>query len=104
MLDKLTIDLFTPVIGQKFKVTIPDGTQVDFILEDAEELPVGRRRRNAPELRRKPFSLFFTGPGPLLPQAMYPMQHEVLGDEPAHIFIVPLAEVDGGYEYEAVFT
>jgi hypothetical protein len=35
---------------------------------------------------------------------MYPIRHEVLGAEPVAIFIVPLGEVDGGYEYEAVFT
>ena len=103
MLDELTLEVFEPVIGQKFEVTLPDSEIVNFELVDVEELPTGRRRRNAPAPRRKPFSLFFTGPV-LLPQSMYPIRHEVLGAEPVQIFIVPVGEADGGYEYEAVFT
>lgn len=103
MLDKLTLEVFEPVIGDTFEVTLPDSDTVSFQLTDVEELPMGRQRRNAPKPRRKPFSVFFTGPI-LLPQAMYPIRHAVLGDEPVAIFIVPINEVDGGYEYEAVFT
>jgi len=103
MLDQLTLDAFEPVIGQKFEVTLPDSEIVNFELVDVEELPTGRRRRNAPALRRKPFSIFFNGPV-LVPQSMYPIRHEVLGAEPVQIFIVPVGEADGGYEYEAVFT
>ena len=103
MLDQLTLDVFEPVIGQKFEVTLPDSEIVNFELVDVEELPTGRRRRNAPALRRKPFSIFFLAPV-LVPQSMYPIRHEVLGEEPVPIFIVPVGEADGGYEYEAVFT
>lgn len=103
MLDTLTLDTFEPLIGQKFKITLSDSQVVDFELVDVEELPIGRRRRNAPELKRKPFSLFFVGE-PRLEQAMYPMAHQVFGDEPLSIFIVPVAKVEGGFEYEAVFT
>jgi hypothetical protein len=104
MLDKVTLDNFEPLIGQKFTVTRPGEEPVDFELVDVEELPVGRRRRNAPELKRKPFSIFFTAPL-LLPQATYLMRHDLFGAEPVQIFIVPIGEVKGGgYEYEAVFT
>ncbi|HYI11938.1 MAG TPA: hypothetical protein VEK57_22980 [Thermoanaerobaculia bacterium] len=103
MLDKVTVETFEPLIGQKFKLTLPDAQVLELELVDVEELPTGRRRRNAPEPRRKPFSIFFTGQ-PLLPQAIYPLQHDALGAEPLTIFIVPVGEVEGGYEYEAVFT
>lgn len=103
MLDKVTLETFEPLIGQTFKLHLPDATVVDVRLTDVEELPTGARRRRAPEPKRKPFSLFFTG-APRLEQAMYPIQHEALGTEPVAIFIVPVAEVDGGFEYEAVFT
>jgi hypothetical protein len=103
MLETLTLESFEPLIGQQFKLTMPDNQQLEFKLVDVEELPTGRRRRNAPEPRRKPFSIFFIGQ-PLLPQAIYPMQHDAFGPEPLTIFIVPLGEAEGGYEYEAVFT
>lgn len=104
MLDKVTLETFEPLIGQTFKLHLPDATVVDVRLSDVEELPTGtRKRRNAPEPKRKPFSLFFTAE-PRLSQAMYPVEHEVLGPEPVGIFLVPIAEVDGGFEYEAVFT
>jgi hypothetical protein len=103
MLDKVTLETFEPLIGQTFKLHLPDATVVDVKLTDVEELPTGTRRRRAPEPKRKPFSLFFVA-APRLDQAMYPLRHEALGSEPVSIFIVPVAEVDGGFEYEAVFT
>ena len=104
MLDQLTHETFEPLIGQKFRVTLPDSNVIEMELVDVEELPTGtRRRRHTPEFKRKPFSLFFKG-AERLGQSMYPMQHEVLGEEPQSIFIVPVAEVEGGYEYEAIFT
>ena len=103
MLDQMTREMFEPLIGQKFQVTLPDSQVVDFELIDVEELPVGRRRRNAPTPRRMPFSLFFQA-APRLEQAMYPMRHELFGGEQQEIFIVPVGQLEGGYEYEAVFT
>jgi hypothetical protein len=103
MLETLTHESFEPLIGQAFKLTLPDAQVLEFKLSDVEELPIGRRRRNAPELKRKPFSIFFIGRA-LLPQAIYPMHHDALGTEPLEIFIVPLGEAEDGYEYEAVFT
>lgn len=104
MLDTFTFDMFEPLIGQKFQLTLPDSQVIDVELVDVEELPTGRKRRNAPEsTRRKPFSLFFRGQ-PLLPQAMYPILHERIGPEPVQIFIVPVGQVEAGYEYEAIFT
>ena len=107
MLDTVTREQFEGLIGQNFRLTGPDGQTFDFALLDVAELPAPRRvgRRPVPEaVRRTPFSLFFTA-SPLLPQATYPMQHEVLGAEPQPVFIVPIGEAEGGgYEYEAVFT
>lgn len=102
MLDKLTHEMLEPLIGETFILTLDGSEQLELKLIEVEELPIGRRRRNAPELRRKPFSLFFTA-ALRLPQAMYPITHPILGGT-EEIFIVPVGEVDGGYEYEAVFT
>jgi hypothetical protein len=105
MLETLTYEMFEPLIGQTFTLTNADQT-LAFELTDVEPLPVPRRRsrETATPPKRAPFSLFFLGE-PLLPQAMYPIQHDAFGSEPLTIFIVPVREVAGrGYEYEAVFT
>jgi hypothetical protein len=102
MLDKLTHEMFEPHIGETFVLTLDASESIDLKLVDVEEIPTGRRRRNAPEPKRRPFSIFFTAQ-PRLSQAMYPITHPVLGGT-QEIFIVPVGEVDGGYEYEAVFT
>ena len=101
MLDKITHEMFEPLIGQKFKLTA--GETFEFELVDVEPLPVGRRSRRAAAPRRPSFSIFFVGK-PLLPQATYPMQHDAFGSEPMNIFIVPVGQVENGYEYEAVFN
>lgn len=105
MLETLTKETFEPLIGSVFKLTGPEGEIIDFTVVDVEDLPAGGRRRRGKRLKREPFSVFFTGL-PLLPQAMYPMQHEAFGPEPVQIFIVPVGENEEGegYEYEAVFT
>jgi len=104
MLETLTRESFEPLIGQKFKLSLEDARTFDLELTDVEALPVaGRGRRSGPPPKREPFSLFFTGE-PLLPQAMYPLQHDAFGKEPLKIFIVPVGKKESGYEYEAVFT
>lgn len=105
MLEKLTHEMFEPLVGQTFTLTNAEQTFA-FELTDVEQFPVPRRRsrQTAAPTRRAPFSLFFVGE-PLLPQAMYPLQHNAFGSEPMSIFIVPVGEAEGGgYEYEAVFT
>jgi len=105
VLDKLTRHSFEPLIGQKFRLSVPDSATIDLELVEVELLPAGRRSRRAGQApRREPFSLFFTAAS-LLPQAMYPIQHDAFGSDPLPIFIVPIGKADGGgYEYEAVFT
>lgn len=105
MLETLTHEMFEPLIGQTFTLTNADQSFA-FALTDVEPLPTQRRRsrQTAAPPRRAPFSLFFVGE-PLLPQAMYPLQHDAFGSDPMTIFIVPVGEAEGGgYEYEAVFT
>lgn len=104
MLEKLTLENFEPLIGQKFTLSPPDGEPLDLELLDVEELPTGRRRRRQAEVpKRTPFSLFFKGLT-LVPQGMYPMQHDLFGSDAPNIFIVPVGQIEGGYEYEAIFT
>ena len=48
------------------------------------------------------FSLFFYGPGNRLPQGIYPVEHEAMGA--FELFLVPVGQSEGGYQYEAVFN
>jgi hypothetical protein len=53
--------------------------------------------------RRRPFSLVFRGPqAPPLAQAIYPLEHPVLGR--LEIFLVPVGPEGDGMGYEAVFS
>lgn len=49
------------------------------------------------------FSVFFDGPStPRLVQAIYPLTHEKMGQ--FDLFLVPIAQIDEGFRYEAVFN
>ena len=49
------------------------------------------------------FSLYFDGPGnAMLPQAIYRMRHEAMGE--FDIFLVPIRGDEKGFRYEAVFN
>lgn len=52
---------------------------------------------------RQPFTLQFHGPAePVLPDATYHLQHEVLGG--LEVFLVPIGPDAAGMRYEAIFT
>lgn len=49
------------------------------------------------------FALLFQGPAePGLAQATYQVSHAAIGTQ--HLFLVPVAKTEEGYQYEAVFT
>jgi len=49
------------------------------------------------------FSVFFEGPGsPRLPQRLYSLEHEEMGE--FEIFLVPISGNEKGFRYEAVFN
>ena len=90
----LTLDHFAPLVGDAF--SIADPAQVELELAEASsvgEWPGGR----------EPFRLHFRGPrDPILPQAIYRLEHADLG--PLEIFIVPIARDAESTTYEAIFT
>lgn len=92
MLEDLTIDDFRPLRGERFRITPDDAPAFEVELVEVTEIP---REPGG----RAPFSLVFQGgPNPPLPQRIYRMEHEKLGE--LDIFLVPIA-VD---QYQAVFT
>jgi len=48
------------------------------------------------------FSVFFEGPGDILRQGLYPLEHEQMGK--FEIFLVPISQNERGFRYEAVFN
>ena len=92
MLEDLTIDDFRPLLNDRFRIA-PDGAEpFEVELVEATEIP---REPGG----RAPFSLVFRGgPNPPLPQSIYRVEHEKLGE--LDLFVVPIA-VD---RYEAIFT
>ncbi|HEY1796189.1 MAG TPA: hypothetical protein VGG57_08715 [Stellaceae bacterium] len=68
-------------------------------LEEATLLP----SRSAIPDSRPPFSLIFIGPGDaVLPQQLYRLTHEEIGE--IIIFLVPVGRDDHGILYQAIFN
>jgi hypothetical protein len=93
----LTLDLFTPLVGEPFVIRAADG-QIDAELVEAAAAPDPAM----PDAPRTPFKITFRGPAaPMLQQGIHEVSHHALG--PAEIFLVPIARDAAGAEYEAVF-
>ncbi len=92
----LTIDDFTPCLGQVFRLS-HEGEAVELVLQAAD--PTG-----VPGLQggRAGFSLVFLGSGTrVLSQRIYRLEHPALGI--LEIFLGPLGREEGQVRYEAVF-
>jgi hypothetical protein len=99
MLETLTLDVFSPLVGETFQVHVQPEQTVAFELVEARSLSPG----NASPRPHPPFVLTFKGPARLLlPQQIYRVEHQAIG---AHeIFIVPLGPGNGGMLYEVIFN
>jgi hypothetical protein len=92
MLDALTPEDFRPLLHDRFRIAPDDAPALEVELVEVTEIP---REPGG----RVPFSLVFRGgPNPPLPQRIYRVEHEKLGE--LEIFLVPIA----ADQYEAVFT
>ena len=91
-----TVETFRPHIGERFRVTLESGQELDLELVEVTAGSAGGAGL------RPPFSILFTGQlDPLLPQKTYSFQHEELGS--FDLFIVPIGQDEAGTQYEAVF-
>ena len=98
----LTFDLFDGRVGESFEVSADGVPAVAMELAQATEGsepggtgPHGEERRQ--------FSLVFRGPAePVLPQAIYRVDHAELGE--LELFLVPIGRVADGMGYEAAFA
>jgi hypothetical protein len=92
MLDTLTLEDFRPLLHDRFRIAPDDAPAFEVELVEVTGIP---REPGG----RAPFSLVFRGgPNPPLPQRIYRVEHEKLGE--LDVFLVPIA-VD---QYQAVFT
>lgn len=96
MLDKLRQEDFARHVDDTFLLRPPAGEPLEVRL--IETAGVGGTPAD-----RDPFSVVFRGPAePLLPQAIYRLEHDRLGT--LDLFLVPLGPSADGMSYEAVFT
>lgn len=96
MLDLLTVERLTPLVGHTFTLRAADG-------EIEAELETVSPGAPAAESTRTPFSIVFLGPvAPALQQGIHEIEHPALGA--VAIFLVPIARDGDGSRYEAVFS
>lgn len=105
-LEELTAADFRDVKGTRFKLTTESrepGSPVSLEFELADVTEAGA---NLPAPFRRPFSVLFHGPiEPILPQAIYRLEHDRFGA--VDLFLVPVgpdpSAVPTVMRYEAVF-
>jgi hypothetical protein len=101
MLGTFTVGTFAPRIGETFQLRLDASTVLETRLAEAQELGAGSH--GARPGSRTPFSLVFRGPArPVLPQQIYRMEHEEIGN--FDLFLVPIGPDAEGMRYEAVFS
>ncbi len=98
MAGELTHELFARHLGETFKLMLESGDSMDFELIEAE-----LSRMPSAQEGRAPFALVFRGsPDVVLPQRIYDLKHETMGD--LSLFLVPIGPAEQGMQYEAVFA
>jgi hypothetical protein len=97
-LSLLTFESFASHLNTTFALKLGEST-IDLTLTGAQKQPYRPHRA----LIREPFSLYFrSGSQVVLPQRIYPLDHDGMGR--LDIFIVPVAREPEGIVYEAVFS
>lgn len=96
-MELLTLEHFAGCVNETFSAALND-MDVDFVLVEARPLP-----NPAQQAARQPFSLLFRNTAAFLfPQQIYPMRHPRIGE--VGIFLVPVAQEQAGFLYQAVFN
>ncbi|MDX6496831.1 MAG: hypothetical protein QOG23_91 [Blastocatellia bacterium] len=94
----LTEKEFSQHVNTKFQLNL-DGQEIELELVEVK----GYLPQAHEETGMERFSVFFDGPGSVhLPQRLYALQHEQMGE--VEIFLVPISGNEKGFRYEAVFN
>lgn len=94
MPDNLEKATFAEHLHTKFRVQLnqPESVELELVsISDGINTPV-----------QESFALTFHGPALFLPQQNYIVEHERMGTFP--LFLVPIAQNEDGFAYEAVFN
>lgn len=95
MLETLHLASFSEHVNTKFRINGDDSTFVDIELIEAVD------EESTPKQER--FSLIFRGPlQPHLPQGTYTIEHDKMGT--LSLFLVPVAQQEDGFHYQAAFN
>lgn len=95
----LVFEDFADKVGDVFAVSEQDVPAIPLTLTEAEPLNPARGKRGV----RPPFSLVFLARDPrVLPQRLYRMEHDELGE--LTIFLVPIGKDAEGVSYHATFN
>jgi hypothetical protein len=102
MLERLTIDTFSPLLGDPFTLRLDETRAMAVELTEVTDLSEAARAAPA-EGQRTPFSIVFrSASNAVVPQGIYRLEHASLGSfEP---FLVTIGPDAVGMRYEAVFT
>jgi len=96
----LAFEDFADKVGEVFVISEQDVPAIPLTLTEAQPLSPAVAPRG---VRRPPFSLIFLARDPrVLPQRIYRMEHNGLGD--LSIFVVPVAKNADGVTYQATFN
>ena len=102
MPERLKEEDFRKNLGTKFRIRLDEiegAPVVELELAEVVTYPTLSDPRGDAER----FSVYFHGAGNFfLPQRMYKLEHEQMGEH--EIFLVPLAQDERGFRYEAVFS
>lgn len=99
MKEKFTQADFAQHLNTTLRVKIDGDNSLQLELEAVTPFPDLTHARG--DMER--FSIYLRGPlTTLLPQQIYTLEHEQLGQ--LELFLVPVAQNDKGFQYEAVFS
>jgi hypothetical protein len=97
----LTEEEFSRHVNTKFRVNVDAPSPIDLELVEVKGYPYKDQQNEQKGMER--FSVHFYGPGnAYLPQATYKLTHDSMGE--IALFLVPLAQNERGFLYEAVFN
>jgi hypothetical protein len=102
--DQLTLENFSLWQKTKFRVPLDPANTVELELSEVNALlNPGSVRATANQPSQESFSLIFHGPKDrFLPQRMYTFEHDRIGR--FELFIVPIGQKPGLFQYQAVFN
>jgi hypothetical protein len=99
MPEKLTEEAFRQHLNTTFRVRVETPRPLELELVEVK----GYAPLPNEEQRMERFSIFFHGPPDmLLHQGSHALEHEVMGE--VLLFLVPVAQNESGFRYEAVFN